>query len=162
MIPLNSNQRLDQVTINIDCFQHRLPSTLSCSHICSKTQVRLESDSQDHTVRILIKKHLLSIFLNICFLLLLPPQVTQLLLSMYITESFLTADGSATVMMTFGVNCACVDFEDGRPPMSTTVPGMNLRCAEKDHIRLKTTNRCSTSRPIKLSLLIYYIGFCFQ
>ena len=52
--------------------------------------------------------------------------------------SFSTTDGSATVMMTFGAICACFGLEDGRPSISTTVLGMNLRCAENDNVCLKT------------------------
>ena len=48
--------------------------------------------------------------------------------------SFLTTDGSATVKTTFGVICACVCFEDGRPSVSTTVLGMNLRCVENENV----------------------------
>ena len=48
--------------------------------------------------------------------------------------SFSTTDGSATGKMTFGVICACVGFEDGRPSISTTVLWMNLRCAENDNV----------------------------
>ena len=52
----------------------------------------------------------------------------------------MTPEGSATVMTTFGVICACVGFEDGRPSTSTTLLGMNLRCAENVNVWLKTTN----------------------
>ena len=53
---------------------------------------------------------------------------------------FLTSDGSAMVMMTFGAICACVDFEDSHPSISTTVLAIHLRCAENNNVWLKTTN----------------------
>ena len=55
--------------------------------------------------------------------------------------SFSTTDGSATVMMTFGVICAWVGFKDGRPSVSTTVLGMNFRCAENENAWVKNRRR---------------------
>ena len=43
-------------------------------------------------------------------------------------------NGSVTIVMTFGIICTCVGFEDDRPQMSTTVLGMNLRYAENDNL----------------------------
>ena len=64
--------------------------------------------------------------------------------------SFSTTDGSATVKMTFGVICACVGFEDCRPSISTTVLGMNLRCAENDNVQLNNRRRIIRRRKRKV------------
>ena len=42
--------------------------------------------------------------------------------SIWKSLSFAPTDGSATVVITFGVICAFVGFEYGRPLISTTVP----------------------------------------
>ena len=84
------------------------------------------SDFPLHTklsVETLVQKHFPSLNINIC----ISPAYTR-------DFSFSMTDGSATVKMTFGVICACVGFEDGRPSISTTVLGMNLRCAENDNV----------------------------
>ena len=67
---------------------------------------------------------------------------------------FWTTDGFATVMLTFWRHLACVGFENGRPTISTTRLGMNLRCAENDNVWLKTTHRCRTVRRPKRKLPI--------
>ena len=69
---------------------------------------------------------------------------------------FWTTDGSTTVMMTFGIICACIGFEDGCPSISLTVLGMNVQSAENDNVVWKTTYVLSQNHPSSKTKNPYY------
>ena len=60
--------------------------------------------------------------------------------------SFSTTDGSATVKMTFGVICACVGFEDGRPSIDCA----SLARSENENLIQKKVYFCTKPNCIEI------------